>query len=396
MNNKPLWPQPLSEGDSSGSVLSYAELEAAIKGLADGVSVYDNQLRVLYQNRVILDRYGPALWEKCYHHYHHRDSICPDCPAVRTLQDGRVYTTVREVELGGQTAFFELRSSPIFNARRDIVAVAEVTRDITERERTKIRLEEALEKVTTQQKQIEADLALAERVHSSLIPRSYHDDNLHIHVRYVPVQGVGGDYADVVPVGDGKYYTIIFDISGHGIAPALLANRVSGEIHRMLSQGASPADLTTEVNSFLIRHFDETGLYLTFFCCYYDTKLRTLSYSGGGHLPAILLRNEDGAKSHMLRSQNGILGAFDDAIEDQPETTIEIMPGDKIVLYTDGLVDAGQSLGVPVTLAGLMSLFESIAHMGPGSFSGHVIDQITIRNRSVLDDDITLLTTHVM
>ena len=87
-----------ANGDSSGSVLSYAELEAAIKGLADGVSIYDNELRVLYQNRVILNRYGPALWEKCYHHYHHRNSICPDCPAVRTLQDGRVHTAIRKVE----------------------------------------------------------------------------------------------------------------------------------------------------------------------------------------------------------------------------------------------------------------------------------------------------------
>jgi len=391
-----LRPQMFSEGNSSGSVLSYAELEAAIKGLADGVSVYDNQLRVLYQNKVVLDRHGPALWEKCYHHYHQKDSICPDCPSVKTLRDGLVHTTIRKLDLDGQTSFFELRSSPIFGARGEVVAVAEVTRDITERERTKIELEEALEKVTAQQKQIEADLALAERVHSSLIPRSYHGDNLHVHVRYLPVQGVGGDYADIVPAADGKCYTVIFDISGHGIAPALLANRVSGEIHRMLSQGASPADLTAEINSFLIRRFDETGLYLTFFCCLYDTKRRTLRYSGGGHPPAILLRDDGGAGSQLLESQNGILGAFDNAIEDQPEDTIEIMPGDKIVLYTDGLVDAGQSLGVPMTLAGLVSLFESIAHMGPGSFSGHVIDQITRGNQSALDDDITLITAHVI
>ena len=377
-------------------MLSYAELEAAIHSLSDGVSIYDSQLRVLYQNRVILDRYGPALWEKCYHAYHGKNKICADCPSVRTLDDGRIHSTIRKVKMDGQAAFFELRSSPILNARGEVIAVAEVTRNITEREMAKMRLEEALAKVTAQQRQIEADLALAEQVHSSMIPRSYHDDNLHIHVHYVPVQGVGGDYADIVPAGDGKYYTIIFDISGHGIAPALLANRVSGEIHRMLTQRAGPAELTAEVNSFLIQHFDETGLYLTFFCCFYDMKKHTLTYSGGGHLPAVLLRKEGREASRLLESQNGILGAFEHAIVDQPESTIEIRPGDKIVLYTDGLVDAGQSLGIAMTLPGLVALFESIADLGPGQFSDAVIDQVTARMQNAVEDDITLMTTQVL
>jgi len=395
MSSKPPRPHPLSEGDAR-SVLSYAELEAAIKGLADGVSVYDNKLRVLYQNKMVADRYGSALWEKCYKAYHGRDDVCPDCPSVRTLKDGKVHTTIRELESDGQATFWELRSSPIFNPHGEVVAVAEVTRDITERETAKINLEEALNKVTTQQKQIEADLALAERVHSSLIPRSYHDDKLHIHVHYVPVQGVGGDYAGIVPMGDDRYYTIIFDISGHGIAPALLANRVSGEINRMLARGPSPADVAAEVNSFLIQHFNETGLYLTFFCCLYDMKKHTLTYSGGGHLPAVLLRHAGPVRSQLLKSQNGILGAFDHAIEDQPEDTIEIGSGDKIVLYTDGLVDAGRSLGIPMTLPGLVALFESIGEMGPGSFSDAVIDQVTVRMQNAVEDDITLMTTQIM
>jgi len=395
MSSKPLTPHPSSEGDT-GSVLSYAELEAAIRGLADGVSIYDGKLRVLYQNKAVVDRYGPALWEKCYRAYHGRDDVCPDCPSVRTLKDGKVHTAIRRIESEGKAAFWELRSSPIFNPRGEVVAVAEVTRDITERETAKIKLEQALNKVTAQQKQIEADLALARRVHSSLIPRSYHDDRLHIHVHYVPVQGVGGDYAGIVPMSGETYYTIIFDISGHGVAPALLANRVSGEINRMLARRPSPADVAEEVNAFLIRHFNETGLYLTFFCCLYDMNKRTLTYSGGGHLPAVLLRREDPVPSRLLTSQNGILGAFEHAIEDHPQDTIEIRPGDKIVLFTDGLVDAGQSLGVPMTLPGLLALFESIAEMGPGSFSDTVIDQITARMQNAVEDDITLMTTQII
>jgi len=389
-------PQPLSENPAGRSVLSYGELEAAIRGLSDGVSVYDKDLRVLYQNKAVVDRYGPALWEKCYRAYHSRATICPDCPSVKTLADGQVHATIRKVKRGGQTTFWELRSSPILNSRGEMVAVAEVTRDITERETAKTKLEEALKKVTAQQKQIEADIALAERVHSSLIPRSYRDDNLDVHVRYVPVQGVGGDYADIMPTSDAKYYIIVFDISGHGIAPALLANRVSGEIHRMLTRRPSPAELAAEVNSFLIQQFNETGLYLTFFCCLYDMRARTLTYSGGGHLPAVLLRREGRVSSRLLESQNGVLGAFEGAIQSRPEDTIEIRPGDRIVLYTDGLADAGQSLGVPMTLPGLVALFESSADLGPGAFSAKVIDQATARMQNALEDDITLVTTQVI
>ena len=386
---------PPAVQNSARSVLSYAELEAAVNALADGVSIYDRQLRVLYQNKAIIERYGPALWETCYSVYQHRDGICPDCPSIRTLADGKVHTTIRTVEHDGKPGFMELRSSPILNPRGEIAAVAEVTRDITERETVKIRLEEALKKVTAQQKQIEADLALAEKVHTSMIPRSFHDSNLHIHVQYVPVQSVGGDYADIVPVGDGKYYTLIFDISGHGIAPALLANRVSGEIHRMLGQRPSPAALVAEVNSFLVRHFNETGLYLTFFCCLYDMKNYKLTYSGGGHLPAILLRKEDRIRSRLLSSQNSILGAFDDVLHDNAEETIDIKPGDKVVLYTDGVVEAGQMLGIPVTLAGLVALFEAYSELESGEFASTIIDQITFRRETSINDDITLMITAV-
>ena len=377
------------------SVLSYAELESAINALADGVSIYDRQFRVLYQNRVIIDLYGPALWERCHLAYHKRGELCPDCPSIRTLGDGGVHSTIRKLDNAGEPVFVEIRSSPILNARGEVAAVAEVTRDITERETIKLKLEQALQKVTAQQRQIETDLALAQTVHASLIPRSFHDHRMHIHVQYVPVQSVGGDYADIVAAGDDLYYTIIFDISGHGIAPALLANRVSGEIHRMLARRPPPADLLAEVNAFLLQHFNETGLYLTFFCCRYDMKSRTLTYSGGGHLPAVLLRKEGRVRSELLRSQNGILGAFEHAMSRQPQTSIEIRPGDKVVLFTDGIVEAGQSLGIPMTLPGVVALYESLFDFAPGRFSEIVIDQITHRMGTALDDDITLLITEV-
>ena len=215
-------------------------------------------------------------------------------------------------------------------------------------------------------------------------------------MQYVPVQGVGGDYADIVPAGDDLVYTIIFDISGHGLAPALLANRVSGEIHRMLARRPSPSALLAEVNSFLLQHFNETGLYLTFFCCLYDMRAYTLTYSGGGHLPAVLMRKEkDRLHSHLLHSQNGIIGAFENAVTGNAEDVVRIHPGDKIVLFTDGLVEAGQSLGIPVTFPGVMALLESLADLTPGLFSETLIDQITIRGGNKVEDDITLVTTQV-
>jgi len=389
-------PKHTETGNGARSVLSYAELESAINGLSDGVSIYDRQFRVLYQNNVILERHGPSLWERCHQAYQNRCDVCPDCPSLRTLHDGKVHSTIRKVEFDGRPAFVELRSSPIFNSRGEIIAVAEVTRDITERETVKVRLEEALVRITAQQKQIEADLELAQKVHATLIPRSFHDDNLHIHVEYVPVESVGGDYADIVPAGDRKVYTMIYDISGHGIAPALLANRVSGEIHRMLARRPSPADLLAEVNSFLVQHFNETGLYLTFLCCLYDMNAGTLTYSGGGHVPGVLMRREGGGlSSHLLTSQNGILGAFENTITDHPEDCIEVRPGDRIVLFTDGLVEAGHSLGIPVTLPGVVALLESLAGLTPGRFSETVIDQITFHGGNKLEDDITLVTTQV-
>jgi len=164
----------------------------------------------------------------------------------------------------------------------------------------------------------------------------------------------------------------------------------------MLARRPSPAELLAEVNAFLVQHFNETGLYLTFVCCLYDMKARTLTYSGGGHTPGVLMRREGGRlASRLLTSQNGILGAFESTITDHPEDCIELRPGDRIVLFTDGLVEAGHSLGIPFTLPGVVALLESLADLTPGRFSETVIDQVTFHGGNKLEDDITLVTTEV-
>ena len=115
---------------------------------------------------------------------------------------------------------------------------------------------------------IEADLEMAERVHRSMIPRSERRGNLDIVCKYIPMIGVGGDYASVYFQDDTHVIVTICDVSGHGIAAALLASRVNSFVLNIAPRAQHPCQIVDELNEFVYENFSEAGLYLTFFCIF--------------------------------------------------------------------------------------------------------------------------------
>ena len=112
-------------------------------------------------------------------------------------------------------------------------------------------------------RRMEADLKVAERVHRSMIPRTERRGRLEVVCRFTPMHGIGGDYASVFFQSDTRVVASICDVSGHGIAAALLASRVNSFVLDTVPCADHPCEVGDALNAFVCDNFSETNLFLT-------------------------------------------------------------------------------------------------------------------------------------
>jgi PAS domain S-box-containing protein len=111
-----------------------AKSDAVIAAIPDGISIQDRNFSVLYQNAVHRELVGDQIGKVCYEKYANRDSICPGCPIAASFADGGNHVLLKSVPEGnGRLRHVEIRSSPLRNAKGEIIAGIEAVRDITER-----------------------------------------------------------------------------------------------------------------------------------------------------------------------------------------------------------------------------------------------------------------------
>jgi sigma-B regulation protein RsbU (phosphoserine phosphatase) len=253
-------------------------------------------------------------------------------------------------------------------------------------------------KLEVRQRVFERDLALAELVQQKFIPRSFRSKSFEAEVRYVPTSNVGGDHAGLFPVSEDCVYITICDVTGHGIASALVAEVVSAELRPLLRRQVDPmfqdlvppVTVIRELNALFYREFQPLGVLLTFFVARVDRVQRTLTYAGAGHPPPLLQRPGTG-DIHELRSQNIILGAAEDSILGDGEHTVESLPGDRVVFYTDGIIEAGDNRHRMLGLHGLTKLVKSQQGASQAQLADAILTEANHYAGQNASDDMTLI-----
>ncbi len=147
----------------------------------------------------------------------------------------------------------------------------------------------------------------------------------------LPAQEVGGDYYDWLPIGDGRLAVALGDVSGKGVAAALLMSHLRASLHAETREGASPAEIATAMHASLFRAI-ESGRFATFFLATFERGGTQLRYCNAGHNPGLLVR---GAGLEQLEATGVPLGIFEDAVYATETRSFE--PGDVMVLYSDGI-----------------------------------------------------------
>ncbi len=179
------------------------------------------------------------------------------------------------------------------------------------------------------------DLDEARRIQRKLLPAAMPTlDGWELAVSWQPASGVGGDCFDAIPFGSSRLGLSIADVVGKGIPAALLMSNLQASVRAFATNTTDPAELCQQVNRILCGHIAE-GRFISFFYCIVDSDDSTLVFANAGHYPPILIRADGSVE--RLATGGPVLGVFPDAAYEQGR--VALRSGDRIVLYTDGIID---------------------------------------------------------
>ncbi len=187
---------------------------------------------------------------------------------------------------------------------------------------------------------VDHELHQVAAIQRSLLPQAIPKiERLDLAVHYQTSRWAGGDYYDFFPLANGAYGLLVADVSGHGTPAAVIMAITHSLAHSNPDHHMPPGSLLSHVNRRLVQSYTEdSGTFVTAFYGIFDPKQRTLTYACAGHNPPRLKRCRTGAV-RALDAVGGLpLGLFEEVQFD--EATLRLIPGDQLVLYTDGITEA--------------------------------------------------------
>jgi len=231
---------------------------------------------------------------------------------------------------------------------------------------------------------IQKELEVARRIQLSILPGKFPDSaTFQVAARYVPMTSVAGDFYDYIVANDRQAGLLIADVSGHGVPAALIASMVKLAATAQRANAADPSGLLSGMNGALCGNTQNQ--FVTAAYVHLDSQSQELRYSAAGHPPMLLLR--EGQVREIV--ENGLmLAAFGFAT--YATAAHRLQPGDRLLLYTDGVVEAISASGEFFGAEALSTLLRQTAGTAPADAADRII--ATVQNWAASqDDDLTVL-----
>jgi len=204
-----------------------------------------------------------------------------------------------------------------------------------------------------------------------------------------PAMETGGDYYDFLKVANQSLGIAVGDVSGKGVSAALLMANLQGRLQSFAPIRLRRLDrLIADINESMCRA-TESARYATFFYGLYEERRRTLTYVNAGHHAPMLFRANGRANPLRLSTGGMVIGLFPDNTYQQD--TIDLNPGDILVLFTDGLVEASNSKD-EFGEQRIASIVQQCAHLDATSIQNEVLNQMSrFTGGAKPRDDMTLI-----
>ncbi|MCA9193846.1 MAG: SpoIIE family protein phosphatase [Planctomycetales bacterium] len=215
------------------------------------------------------------------------------------------------------------------------------------------------------QHRVEQDLLLARKVQQAFLPSSHPQlDGYSFYHYYLPAVQIGGDYFDYIFLSDGRIAIVVADVVGHGVAAALLMAKLSAEIRFLLARESDPAAAITALNSRMTQLNVEN--FVTLLCLVLDPVESTVDIVNAGHMPPQWLKSKGKLEEPRGKSKGLPIGVDENFVY-QAET-IKLAPGERLLLFTDGIHEAPDREGELFSLSRVKELFkapaENMEHVG--------------------------------
>ncbi len=246
------------------------------------------------------------------------------------------------------------------------------------------------QKIKEQQKQLEEDLRHAAIIQRCLLPDPFENQYLSIHYRYEPLIAIGGDYLTLHQYSPQEMAIAIYDVSGHGVSAALTASLVHNQLQQRLAERRPPSNVINILNRFITDHIDKTSMFITMAIVGIDLQEGNMTITNAGHPEVYLLRKETG-RLEAIPSHTPPVGMTPKILGDQNETTLHIASGDRLILYTDGFLEARNQAGSMVGKDGFQEMILRHSSCKPTDFLQRMYDDLAHFHAGEPEDDMTLL-----
>jgi sigma-B regulation protein RsbU (phosphoserine phosphatase) len=232
--------------------------------------------------------------------------------------------------------------------------------------------------------EIQKELEVARSIQMSILPGEFPASTaFRVAAKYVPMATVAGDLYDFLRADANRVGLLIADVSGHGVPAALIASMVKMAATAQREQAGHPAQLLAGMNAALCGNTQ--GQFVTAAYVHLDAEARELRYAAAGHPSMLLVR--DGRVQEII--ENGLLLA---ATTDSTytEKTLRLERGDRLLLYTDGLLEAKNAQGEMFGEESLATELKQTAGLTPAEAVERVIAKVQSWGTSQ-EDDLTAL-----
>ena len=232
------------------------------------------------------------------------------------------------------------------------------------------------------------DLEIAREIQQAMLPSGlYSAPGVETVGMSRPANTVGGDFFDILPLGDNRLVVAVGDVAGKGSPAALLMALLLAMMRTLIDERLEPAALVTRLNVQVARHAPGTR-FITLFYAVFDPRTGDLTYVNAGHTAPLLLRN-DGSIERL--TEGGIaLGMFAHSTYETGQATIQL--NELVATYSDGITEAENPKGQPFDESGLESTLRANRGLEISAVGSAVVRAVELYTADTrLADDLTIL-----
>jgi len=234
---------------------------------------------------------------------------------------------------------------------------------------------------------VETDLDQAHEIQMHLLPRETPQlPGFQIACAWLPARTVSGDYFDVLPLGEGKLGLCIADVSGKGIAAALLMANLQASVKALAREDVTPSVLCAQLNNVLCDHI-APGRFVTLFYAVLDQQSHLLHFESAGHCLPLVVHN-DGA-IEIPEASSGVLGLFSHWTFSDHE--LRMGSGDVVVMMTDGVLEAWNAKEEEFGYKRLIESVLAARKDGAHGIRKRVLEDVTAFCNGKFSDDVSFI-----